>query len=104
MVSESILPWATPMLIGSAGARSPLSNAGVALTTATGGAGVVELVAGEMLVGFAEAGLVVVAAVVSEPSGVLVPAAAVRPPGDPVVQPAVTASNAAASEPTIKRR
>jgi hypothetical protein len=64
---------------------------------------VVELVAGELPVALAGAGLEVVVAVASEPGDMLVPAAPVRPAPDPVVQPAVTAINAAPSEPTIQR-
>ena len=43
MVKASIVPCATPMVIGSAGATSPLFSAGVAVIVATGGTGVVEL-------------------------------------------------------------
>ncbi|HEY7813932.1 MAG TPA: hypothetical protein VIC62_11880 [Nakamurella sp.] len=104
MVSESMVPCATLMLIGSAGARSPLFSAGVAVTAATGGdtdtAWLEPVVLAGSVFGLTPAGPVVDAA---EDGGVPVPAAPGRPPGDPAVQPAVAAIRNAAIEPMTQR-
>jgi len=70
---------------------------------ATGGTGVVELAVGGLDELDESLGPAADAVDAAGLSGALVLAAPVRPPGDPVVQPAVTASSAAASEPRIQR-
>jgi hypothetical protein len=89
-----MVPSAPVMVIGSAGARSPLPSAGVALTAATGAAGP-EVVGGTAVVdsgmaavdGVGPAGPVLVPA---PDGGVLVrDAAPVGPSVEPVVQPAI---------------
>jgi len=104
MVSVSMVPCATLMVIGSAGARLPLFNAGWPVTTATGGTGgglvalTALLIAGAALVAVAvpDVGEVVPGAAVTE-------AALLSAFGEPVEQPAARTSRPAI-DPTIHRR
>jgi len=104
MVSVSMVPCATLMVIGSAGARLPLFNAGWPVTTATGGTGGGLVVLTALLI----AGAALVAVAVPD-VGEVVPGAAVTEAallsafGDPVEQPAARTSRPAI-DPTIHRR
>ena len=96
-----MVPWTTLMVIGSAGARSPLFSAGVAVTAATGGdtAWLELVVLAGSVVRLSPAGPVVDA----RDGGGPAPAAPARPLGDPAVQPAIAASSSTAIEPTTQQ-
>jgi hypothetical protein len=101
MVSESMAPWGTVIVIGSAGPTGPRVRAGCAETVATGGGGL------GVVVGTAD--VVAVVATAELPVDVVAPA------GDAVatllsafvagvLQPAVTTSRSPATAAPIRRK